>query len=246
MRVGFGEQVFTVLDESEAFGYPRRRHPVEDRGCFVGEPGHIEAPDELRELLAFVTIDVGEHCGVVDDDGAVPGSFSDHCGEVVEQVTLMDGNRAAAGGFDSSVQAVHSAGLPRPDQALQPQDVFVVGWVERVEVDPAPPDHLGGVVGQWSRAPQRAMKCWSGVVGAGDADTVVVIGVSVRQEGEASRGPNFDERKRLREEAERGKERGAPCRLVGLGPPVHHDGAEAILLLEDQLPKITDTRHGFE
>jgi hypothetical protein len=55
----------------------------------------------------------------------------------------VDLRGVAAGGGDRVGQPLLAVALARPDQAVEPADIVVVGDVERVEVDPGPPRGTG-------------------------------------------------------------------------------------------------------
>ena len=87
--------------------------------------------------------DVGEHGGVVHDQGRAGRSLGRQGGQVGQQVTAVHGRRVAAGGGDRGGQPRPAAAFTGPEQARQPADIVVAGDVERVEVEPGPPDDLG-------------------------------------------------------------------------------------------------------
>jgi len=223
VAVGEGQRRAAAAAEDERpipeVGERQARH---DTGRLVGQPGVGQVADGAGEPLPVLGGDVGQHRGVVDDQGGPGRGLGGQRGQVGEQVTAVDGRRVAAGGGDRGGEPVLAVALPRPHQAGQPADVVLAGDIERVEVEPGPPGDVRHPGRQRHRAAHGAAQRRRVRVAAGDPVAVVVVAVAVEQQGQPGAGADLDQRQRAGQRGERGQQGGAAGGLVRLGAPGPH------------------------
>lgn len=178
-----------------------------------------------------VLLEVGQCRAVGHHDRGAGGSLIEELGNVSCEIAGDDAGSSDGRQDHSGVQAVGSLVVLGPDQGLQPAPGVGVGGVNRVEVEPSPPDDgwnlvrqrdvAGSDAGQGQRAlgrPDPVVDAWSGVV----------VTPGVVEQAQAGAGANLDQSQRLGQECERGKERGAAGDFVGLRPPGSHHPSDSV------------------
>jgi hypothetical protein len=213
----------------------------QDGRCLVGQPDGRQAANRGGEPLPVLCRDVGEHGGVIHDEGRTGRGAGCQRGQVGQQVTAMDHGRVAAGGGDGGGEPLVAVAFAGPDQAGQPADVIVAADVQRIEVKPGPPGDHGRPVRQRHRPVRHAPQGGRLRVLAGDPVPGVVVGVTVGQQGESGAGADLDQRQRLRQPGQRRQQRGTAGGLVGLRSPGHHHGGQLIAVAADQRPQPGDS-----
>ena len=124
-----------------------------------------------------------------------------------------------------------------PNQRLEPAEFGLVAEVDRPEVEPRPPRDLDVAIGERrpGPGPTRERRRWSaGRCAGGDLTISVVVAVAVGEQAEARRAADLEQRERLWERPEHGKQRGAARRLVGLRRAVSHQLPDLVPMVEDQ------------
>ena len=139
LRVDLGERAHRLVRQPH--------HAAADR---LAEPRH-----EVGEPSPLVGVEVQQHGAVEDDQRAVRGRGGRDIRHSLEEIAAHDlgriGRRDRRGRAQPRDPAVVVG--PRPDEVREPVDGVGVGGVDGVEVDPAPPHHLGVAGGD--RMPRR-------------------------------------------------------------------------------------------
>jgi hypothetical protein len=128
----------------------------QDIRALVREPAAVQRADGLGDPAALPGGDIGQHGGVVDQQGRAGRRLAGQGREIGQQVAAVDARRVPAGRLDGGRQPLPAPGLAGPEQALQPADVIVVGNVERVQVQPGAPDDVGYLRGKRDRTKRSA------------------------------------------------------------------------------------------
>jgi hypothetical protein len=210
-----------------------------DAWCLVGQPDRAsclaELPDEAREPGALRNADIGQDGGVVNDQGRVPRGPAREGGGIRYQVALVHLWRVTAGSLDGRGETFPAVVFSRPQQALEPPDVVIVGHVERVQVKTGPPGNLGNPCREGNRATRLAGQLGCLLVHAGYPITAVVVGVPVHEQGESRARADLNERQRPGEQRQGGQQGRAPGGLVGLRAPGAHGRGQFAASIANQL-----------
>ena len=137
-----------VVGEDEPATRPRIQvGATDDAGSFVRHPvnvsGSLHGAHDIGEPVALLLIQIGQHCGVEDNQRRNRGCVREQPGQVYEEVTGVESRGIVGDQVKCPVQALGAVDLFRPDKRGQPAAVFVTVGLQRVQVESGPPDHLG-------------------------------------------------------------------------------------------------------
>jgi hypothetical protein len=137
-----------IVGEDEPATRPRIQvDAMDDAGSLVRHPVNVanslHRAHDIGEPTALLLIQVGQHCGVEDNQRRIRGCVREQPGEVDEEVTGVESGRVGGNHVKCPVQAFGPVDLFRPDKRGQPTAVVVTVGLQGVQVESGPPHHLG-------------------------------------------------------------------------------------------------------
>jgi hypothetical protein len=230
----------------------RLRAPRERRGCSGGARWRSRSRRVLRRCgrkRPAVQDPPGRRGPRSEDDQRRPGgSELGQVGQVPAQVTSDDRRWMLARHGARRAQPLEPLELSWPDECLEPAHLRGVVEVDRVQVEPGPPDHLNVRARQRRGRVGAAMKGGRLSLGRGDPGAYAVAAVDVLvmigPQAQAGGCTDLEQGQRLGQLGQQGQQGGATSRFVGLSATRRHHCGNLIRVGVDPLDEASRVRRG--